>query len=197
MYIFGKPITVATGHKPLVSLLGSPTAKLPMRLERWMLRLQPYSPFIRYQKGSSNPADYLSRHQLLIDALSTWSSEHESIAEEYVNFVTSQSVPKALNENDILKETLQDDTLNAVKMLHETNKWYLVDQGYDFGDNVQLSSLRSFSKVRHELSVTASGLVLKGSKLVIPANLQQTTVNLAHEGHQGLSKTLIHLCLML
>ena len=36
------------------------------------------------------------------------SSEHESIAEEYVNFVTSQSVPKALNENDILKETLQD-----------------------------------------------------------------------------------------
>ena len=185
LYIFGKPITVATDHKPLVSLLGSPTAKLPMRLERWMLRLQPYSPFIRYQKESSNPVDYLSRHPLPIDVLS---SEHESIAEEYVNFVTSQSVPKALNENDILKETLQDDTLNAVKMLHETNKWYLVDQGYDFGDYVQLSSLRSFSKVRHELSVTASGLVLKGGKLVIPANLQQT-VNLAHEGHQGLSKT--------
>ena len=60
-----------------------------------------------------------------------------------------------------------------------------------------------------KLSVTASGLMLKGSKLVMPANLQQTTVNLAHEGHQGLSKTkallkekygflaLIHLCLML
>ena len=36
LYIFGKPITVATDNKPLVSLLGSPTAKLPMRLERWM-----------------------------------------------------------------------------------------------------------------------------------------------------------------
>ena len=42
LYVYGKPITVFTDHKPLVRIYSNPTSKTSARLERWSLRLQPY-----------------------------------------------------------------------------------------------------------------------------------------------------------
>ena len=42
LYIYGKPVTVHTDHKPLVSIYGNPNSKPTARIERWALRLQPY-----------------------------------------------------------------------------------------------------------------------------------------------------------
>ncbi|XP_042148851.1 uncharacterized protein LOC121047922 [Ixodes scapularis] len=50
-------------------------------------------------------------------------------------------------------------------------------------------ALREFISVQHELSLTDSGLLLKGNCLVLPAALQQQAICLAHIGHQGISKT--------
>jgi len=41
----------------------------------------------------------------------------------------------------------------------------------------------------HEFSVAENGLVLRGSRVVIPTALQQQVLRIAHEGHQGLVKT--------
>ena len=47
-----------------------------------------------------------------------------------------------------------------------------------------------FRNVKDELCINAEqNLILKGTQLVIAAKLQHRVVQLAHEGHQGMSKT--------
>ena len=47
-----------------------------------------------------------------------------------------------------------------------------------------------FRNVKDELCINAEqNLILKGTQLVIAAKLQHRIVQLAHEGHQGMSKT--------
>lgn len=60
LYTYGASFKVITDHKPLVPMLNNPRAKLPARIERWQLRLQPYSMKVEYRPGQDNPADFLS-----------------------------------------------------------------------------------------------------------------------------------------
>ena len=62
LYLYGQPVTVLTDHLPLLGMINKPGAKLSARVERWVLRLQPYDVTLKYQKGADNPADYMSRH---------------------------------------------------------------------------------------------------------------------------------------
>ena len=50
-------------------------------------------------------------------------------------------------------------------------------------------SLKPFVGFGNELSITEDGLVLKGNLIVIPARLQQSFIQIAHEAHQGIVKT--------
>ena len=49
--------------------------------------------------------------------------------------------------------------------------------------------MKTFKKLRSELSITRGGLLLKGTKMVVPTKLQERVVELAHQGHQGMVKT--------
>lgn len=51
-------------------------------------------------------------------------------------------------------------------------------------------SLSEFKKVFDELGVTSSGVVLRGSRIVIPEGLRKRVLELAHVGHQGVVKTM-------
>ena len=52
------------------------------------------------------------------------------------------------------------------------------------------TELKLFEKVKDELTVNdESNVVLKNSQIVIPNPLRNRAVTLAHEGHQGLTKT--------
>ena len=42
LYLYGQPVTVLTDHLPLLGMINKPGAKLSARVERCMLRLQPY-----------------------------------------------------------------------------------------------------------------------------------------------------------
>ena len=44
-------------------------------------------------------------------------------------------------------------------------------------------------ELSYSCNCRCNGLVLKGSRIVIPANLQGQVLKLAHEGHQGVNKT--------
>eukprot|EP00117_Sycon_ciliatum_P030473 scpid47360/ scgid24011/ Uncharacterized protein K02A2.6 len=48
--------------------------------------------------------------------------------------------------------------------------------------------IRPFYTQRHELSA-ADGLLLKDHRLVIPLSLRERTLQLAHSGHQGMTRT--------
>ena len=65
-YIYGAPtFDLITDHQPLQMIYGNPRAKLPARIERWGLRLMPYSFKVVHCHGRQNPADYCSRHPIL------------------------------------------------------------------------------------------------------------------------------------
>ena len=45
---------------------------------------------------------------------------------------------------------------------------------------------KAMEKVKHELT---HGIILKGTRIVMPTTLQQRVIDLAHEGRQGIVKT--------
>lgn len=53
-YIFDNHVTVITDHKPLVSML-TPSSSPPLRIERWLLKMQAYNYTIQYAPGSKKP----------------------------------------------------------------------------------------------------------------------------------------------
>ena len=55
LFLFGSEFTLVTDHKPLEIIYGQRTAKTSARIERWVLRLQPYAFKIVYKSGVNNP----------------------------------------------------------------------------------------------------------------------------------------------
>ena len=183
LYVYGKPVTIYTDHKPLVSIYDNPNSKPPVRIERWARRLQPYQVTVKYQRGDINPADYLSRHPT---KHATETSRQQKVAEEYVSYLTATSTPKALKTQDIEAATQSDATLQAVAEAIKKKNWHDAVKC----PRVDASDFRLLERVKDELTVSASGnLILRGTRIVIPKSLQEHVVNLGHEGHQGLVKT--------
>ena len=91
--------TVITDHKPLETIWKKP--RPPLRIERWGLRLQPYKMSIKYRPGNENIADYMSRHPMLENAM----SQEEDMAEQYVNFVASETLLKAMELDEVREAT--------------------------------------------------------------------------------------------
>ena len=61
-HIYGQPVTVISDHKPLESIALKELSKAPPRLQRMLLRIQPYDATITYKQGKELIfADYLSR----------------------------------------------------------------------------------------------------------------------------------------
>ena len=112
-------------------------------------------------------------------------SREEKIAEEYVNYVTNESVPKAMTLTEMKKATENDATLQAVIRAVQSGNWsQAVDQSVDE------HSYNAYRRVKDELAVNHSeGIVLRQRRIVMPHSLQSRAVRLAHEGHQGVTKT--------
>ena len=60
MYLYGYDFELMTDHKPL-EFIYSPKSKPCARIERWVLRMQPYRYTVTYIPGAKNIADSLSR----------------------------------------------------------------------------------------------------------------------------------------
>ena len=170
LFIYGHDFTLVTDHKPLEIIYGSRTSKPSARIERWVLRLQPYSFRVIYKSGADNPADYLSRHP------TTTSRKQEHMTEEYVNFVVHNSVPKAMTLDEISQATDQDRVLKGLRAAIRLHQW-----DYEI--------VKPYRLIKDELTIGKQNIILRGSKIVIPTSLQQKAVDIAHESHQGISKT--------
>ena len=183
LYIYGQPVNVYTDHKPLVAIYGNATSKPPARIERWELRLQPYQTTVHYRKGEENPADNMSRHP---SNHTEPYSRQEKVAEEYINYVATTSTPSALTLSMIAEATRRDPTLRAVIDTIESGKWYELAKR----PKVDSDTFCTYERLKDELTIgTTTQVILRGTKLVIPNELQHCVVDLAHEGYQGITKT--------
>ena len=109
IYLRGGKFTLYTDCKPIELILGNPKSKPPARIERWNLRIQDFDFDIMYTKGHDNPSDFLSRHPC-----SETENTHEMPAEQYVNFLTTHAVPKAMTIQEIQEATKSDKTLQRL-----------------------------------------------------------------------------------
>jgi transposase InsO family protein len=168
LYLYGAEFDILTDHKPLIGIFSS-QKQASARIARWRLRLLPYKYTLKYRPGKydENPADYMSRHP-------DQSAETDS-AEDYVNYVCTNSVPKALTLRDVEEHTSRDPVLQKLTRAIELKKW--TDE-----------ELCPFLSVKDELAVF-NGLVLRNTRIVLPFSLRQHAIELAHIGHQGIVKT--------
>ena len=98
------------------------------------------------------------------------------IAEDYVNFVTQHAVPKAITLAEVQDATKKDGELqNVIRAVH-SRKW-------------KQTILAPYVKVKHEITTTEQGLVLRHNQIIIPKDLRKRTITLAHRGHFGIVKT--------
>ena len=171
LYIYGSHFTLITDHKPLEIIYGNVNSKPSARIERWVLRLQPYSFSVVYKPGKDNPADFLSRHPS-----SESISRQAVMADEYVSLVALSAVPKAMTISDIQKATDTDKTMQSLRAAIRHNKW-------------DCDLVKPFRAIKDELIVAPQNIVLRGSRIVVPESLQQQAIDIAHETHQGLVKT--------
>ena len=159
-----KKVKIFTDHKPLVSIYGNPNLKPPARIERWTLRLQPYDATVLYRAGADNPAEYMSRHPM---NFTKPTSREEKIAEEYINFLTDTSVPKAMRLDEIRQATQVDPTLQAVFQAIQSNTWPQ-EQEVKLAE-VAIAVFNSYRKIKAELSINPSnGILLRQHRIIMP-----------------------------
>ena len=170
LYLFGTQFDLFTDHKPL-EVIYSPTSKPPARIKRWGLRLQPYTFRLQYSPGATNPADMLSRL-----SLPNTVQRERNIEEDYVHYIACNAIPKAMTHNQLKQATAQDDNLQHVCQSVISGNW------------PKTKATDPYFCVKDELTATES-LLLRGSRIVIPTSLRLITLQLAHEGHQGIVRT--------
>ncbi|KAG7295105.1 hypothetical protein JYU34_022039 [Plutella xylostella] len=200
-YLYGRsePFILRTDHKPLLSIF-HPEKSIPEvsanRLQRYALFLSAYNYKIEYVNSASNCADYLSRSMAprsadAYDERSTFSCNKQlgkpvpsqagrghSLIDEacYVNFVFDAD-SELISINDLKTATESD------KILMQVAKFTL--SGWPLGSVVK--ELRPYYGCRLELSVE-KGVIMRGSKLVIPEGFRQVILRELHNGHLGVCK---------
>ena len=174
VYLYGVDFDIITDHKPL-EFIYSCRSKPSARIERWVLRLQPYRFKVKYQPGALNAADSLSR---LCQGNHEVSKEVRNVAEEYIYFVAENAVPKALTAKELELASHDDEELGKVRQCIKTGNWGEVDSDIR----------RKYQAIQNELS-TIGYLVLRGTRILVPEVHRSQVIKLAHEGHQGIVKT--------
>ncbi|KAK3097548.1 hypothetical protein FSP39_010680 [Pinctada imbricata] len=166
LYLYGIKFELVTDHKPL-EVIYSRKSKPSARIERWVLRLQPYDFNVVYRPGVNNIADTLSR---LVKPVST---EPVDDSESYIRLVARENAPRALDIKLIERESAKDEELTEVRYAIKTGKWE------------KTTCAPIYRAIETELT-TVGKLVLRGTRIVIPGTLRKQVLKLAHEGHPGI-----------
>lgn len=171
-YLFGRSFIAESDHKPLESIQMKHLISAPPRLQRMLLRLQPYDVTIKYRPGKQVP---------IADALSRLSPDEKSPIPD-LNVQIHDVCPQFSNGylQKIREETKKDPELTALKDM--------VNGGWPSVIKEVPMRLRPYWTFREEIT-TEDDLLLKGHRIIIPVSLQRDVLSRLHASHQGSEKT--------
>ena len=171
-YLFDRSFVAESDHKPLESIQMKNLVSEPPRLQRMLLRLQPYDVTIRYRPG---------KQMHVADALSRLSSD-KAMPIPDLNVQIHEVCPQFSNEylQKIQEETLEDPELAALKEV--------VFKGWPNTIKELSPVLRPYWNYREELSIE-DGLIMKRHRIIILQVLQGDILAKPHANHQGTEKT--------
>ncbi|CAF1016621.1 unnamed protein product [Brachionus calyciflorus] len=107
LYVYGCEFDIVTDNKAVQLIFGKPTSKPKARIERWCLRLLPYRFKITHKAGAFNISDYLSRNPINSEDF----SDLCSIAENYINHISSSNISRMVSRDTVKVETDKDKLL--------------------------------------------------------------------------------------
>ena len=172
-YLYGHKFEMFTDHKPLLGLFAE-SKELPVRAAqrvlRWALLLSGYDYKLKYRPGEANGnADGLSRLPV--------GAKREDISQVIQSVQLLELTASPVTEREMRTATRRDAVLGKVFN-------YIVDGWPHSAVSPELQTYRSKS---HELS-TEGGVVLWGSRVVIPVELRSRVLEVLHESHPGSSR---------
>eukprot|EP00105_Crassostrea_gigas_P044027 XP_019928175.1 PREDICTED: uncharacterized protein K02A2.6-like [Crassostrea gigas] len=176
-YIYGRKVKVETDHKPLVPIFKKALFAAPPRLQRMLLQLQNYDLEVDYIPGKQIPvADSLSRN-FVDDTFPGLSKDMEAqVHSVLANLPISDRKLKEIeteSDNDKQFQLLKHTILNGWPECRRDCPPQIIE----------------FWNHRDELSVT-NGILLKGTKVLIPRSLRAKILECIHIGHMGIEKSL-------
>lgn len=167
-FIYGKPVIVHSDHKPLEAIVKKQLSKTPPRLQRMLLRIQPYDANIQYKPGRELVyADYLSRIK---------PTEGPAIDLE-ATIHTIQVSNKQLER--VRDATTSDAQLSTLREQ--------VTVGWPESVTTVPKSIRQYWSVKDCISVE-DGVLFLGNRLIIPETMQKEYLDRIHSGHLGVTK---------
>ena len=171
IYVYGTEFDLITDHKPLQAIY-SPRSKPCARVERWVLRLQPYTYKVIHIPGKQNIADSLSR---LMAANQKADGNLSKAAERYVRAVTQIATPGAMTTREVEEASHDDPELISLRECLESGMW-------------DKCPYKEYVAINQELCKIGY-IVLRGTRIIVPKKLRARTLELAHEGHLGIVGT--------
>jgi hypothetical protein len=169
LYIYANEFDIVTDNKAVELIFGNVRSKPKARIERWCLRLLPYKFKIRHESGAYNIADYMSRNPI-----EPADRKCEKYTESYINMVSTSALPRAICKSDLIEATKVDKELAEV---------------INMMNGCKHNAPESFEKIKNELSMTRDGLLLRGTRVVVPSKYRRQVIKIAHRGHLGIVKT--------
>ena len=168
-FVYGRHVTIVTYHKPLITLFGEhkpvPHMVSP-RIQRWVLTLSSYNCTIQYCPGLQIPqADALSRLPL------TQTIDNTPIPQETALFLQMLDATPATSS--LIRQWTRRDPI-LPKIIN------MVYHGHDIDGTNQ--DFKPYQVRQTELSIE-EGILLWGSRVLIPPQGRDVLLQELHEGH--------------
>lgn len=182
-YIYGRSdVTIETDHKPLVSIIKKPLANAPARLQRMLLRLQPYAFKLVYKPGKYlYIADTLSRAVAPGSGAHTQPRDHLDAQAQ----VCAVAAVNPLTDSHFL--TIQVNTQKDPELCELIK---VIKKGWPVHKAEVSDLIKPYWNNRDELT-SSFGIIWKGNKVVIPKCMRSEMLKNIHSAHLGLEKCLL------
>ena len=171
-FLYGNHFLLETDQKPLETILSRCLNQATPRLQRILIRTFLYNFNVHYLPGLKNQlADCLSRVGGLQDSI--------KLPKLSVYQITSQLNARSDSLQQLHEASQADDTLAILK--------YTIQKGWPSNIKELPSEIQAFWTFWEEQTIE-DGLILKGTRIVVPSKKQVEILKLIHKDHLGLTK---------
>ena len=165
-FLYASHFILETDQKPLEAILSKSLNQATPRLQRILIRTFPYHFTVHYIPGVTNQ---------LADCLSRLGGQKDTIKlpKLHVYQITQQLSARSDSLNQLRVSTQADDELALLK--------HTIMQGWPSSIKQVPPVLQPYWTFREELTVE-DGLILKGTRIVIPNKKHEAILKLIHDG---------------
>ena len=168
VYVYGQPLVVYSDHKPLESIQFKQLSKAPPRLQRMLLRIQPYDINLRYRPGKDMVyADYLSRVSP--------SPGQEIVLEQAIH-----TIQISTNQLDKIR-----NATNADADLCALREQCII--GWPDHAKSVPKLIRNYWSMKDFISIE-DGILFAGNRIIMPTSMRDEYLTRIHAHHLGITK---------